>query len=125
MAAAASPSSTKALSAASICAFLLDIHERSNELRYHELHRFTLQRLATVLPFDYGLVAMGTIQNGVPHGHDVVLHERPPEFMESWEEIKAEDRGRSPRLREPRQDGERRRRGTDLRRLRAGAKALS
>ncbi len=92
MAAAASISPTTPLSAASICAFLLDIHERSNELRYHELHRFTLQRLAMVLPFDSGLLAMGTIQNGVPHGHDVVLHERPAEFMESWEDIKAEDR---------------------------------
>ena len=92
MAAAPSPTPTSAVSAAGICAFLRDIHERSNELRYHELHRFTLQRLATVLPFDSGLLAMGTIQDGVPHGHDVVLHERPPEFMESWEDIKAEDR---------------------------------
>lgn len=92
MAAAPSPSPTTTLSPAAIANFLLHIHERSNELGYHELHRFTLQQLATVLPFDAGLLAMGTIQDGVPHGHDVVLHNKTPEFMESWEEIKHEDR---------------------------------
>jgi DNA-binding CsgD family transcriptional regulator len=92
MSAAPSPASTTAPSPADVCSLLLDIHERSNTLGYHELHRFTLRRLAAVLPFDGGLLAMGTIQDGVPHGHDVVLHERPPEFMASWEEIKHEDK---------------------------------
>ena len=34
---------------------------------------------------------MGTIRNGIPHGNDVVLHERPPEFMTSWDAVKHED----------------------------------
>ncbi|HVJ90263.1 MAG TPA: LuxR C-terminal-related transcriptional regulator [Labilithrix sp.] len=37
-------------------------------------------------------MGMGTIRAGVPHGHDVVLHECPPEFMESWQQIKHEDK---------------------------------
>ena len=92
MAALHSPLLTTAPSSAAISSFLLDIHERSNELDHHELHRFTLERLATILPFDAGLLAMGTIQDGVPHGHDWVLHNRPPELMADWAEINHEDR---------------------------------
>lgn len=79
-------------SAADISSFLLDLHERSNELGYRELQRFALKRLTDILPFDSGLLAIGTIRSGVPHGHDVVLHERTPEFMASWETVKHEDR---------------------------------
>jgi DNA-binding CsgD family transcriptional regulator len=34
----------------------------------------------------------GTIQSGVPHGHDDVLHECPPALMESWQQVKHEDK---------------------------------
>ncbi len=79
-------------SAADISSFLLDLHERSNELGYRELQQFALKRLSELVPFDSGLLAIGTIREGTPHGHDVVLHERGWDFMESWEAVKHEDR---------------------------------
>lgn len=79
-------------STSAVAAYLLDLHERSNELRYRELQQFALRRLASMIPFDSGLLAIGTIRQGVPHGHDVVLHERTPEFMTSWDEVKHEDK---------------------------------
>lgn len=79
-------------SAADISSFLLDLHERSNELGYRELQQHAMRALTAVIPFDAGLLAIGTIREGVPHGHDVVLHECPPELMTSWETIKHEDR---------------------------------
>lgn len=79
-------------SAGDLSAFLLDLHERSNELGYRELQQFALRRLTELVPFDSGLLAIGTIRNGTPHGHDVVLHERTPEFMASWDTVKHEDR---------------------------------
>lgn len=86
------PDVRRAPSSAEIVGFLLDLHERSNELGHHELYRFTLRRLGAILAFDGGLLAMGTVENGVPQGHDFVLHERPIELMASWEEVKGEDR---------------------------------
>lgn len=79
-------------SPADLSSFLLDLHERSNELGYRELQRHALQRLSGLVAFDAGLMAIGTIRHGVPHGHDVILHEGPPALMESWQAIKHEDR---------------------------------
>lgn len=79
-------------SPADLSSFLLDLHERSNELGYRELQHHALRKLTDLIPFDAGLMGMGTIQAGVPHGHDVVLHECPPGLMESWEQVKHEDK---------------------------------
>ncbi len=79
-------------SPADISAFLLDLHERSNDLAYREMQRHALRGLSELVPFDAGLMGMGTIRAGVPQGHDVVLHECPPELMESWDAIRHEDR---------------------------------
>ncbi len=79
-------------SSADISSFLLDLHERSNELGYRQLQQFALPRLTSMMPFDSGLLAIGTIRDGVPHGHDVVLHERTQEFMDSWSKVNHEDR---------------------------------
>lgn len=75
-----------------ITSYLLDLHTHANELGYRELQRFAMERLQQMLPFDSGLFAMGTIRDGVPHGHDAFLHNKPPEFMASWEHVKHEDR---------------------------------
>jgi DNA-binding CsgD family transcriptional regulator len=83
---------TRAPTSSEIVAFLLDLHERSNELGYHELYRFTLERLGKILSFDGGLLAMGIVLDGIPQGNDYVLHKRPPELMASWEEVKDQDR---------------------------------
>lgn len=74
-----------------ISRLLLDLHERAGELGYREFQRWSFTRIAELVPFDSGLLAAGSIQNGVPHGHDVVLHEKPWAFMESWEPVKHED----------------------------------
>jgi DNA-binding CsgD family transcriptional regulator len=75
-----------------ITGYLLDLHTRANELGYRELQRFAMERLQEMLPFDSGLFAVGTIRDGVPHGHDAMLHNKRPEFMESWDQVKHEDR---------------------------------
>jgi len=72
--------------------FLLELHERSNELGYREFQHAALDRLARLIPFDSGLLAIGTIQAGAPTGRDVVLHGQPPEFMASWDTVRHEDR---------------------------------
>ncbi|HVK83650.1 MAG TPA: LuxR C-terminal-related transcriptional regulator [Kofleriaceae bacterium] len=80
------------MSPSRISAFLLDLHERSTELGYRELQHHAFRKLNELIPFDAGLMGMGTIQQGVPHGHDVVLDRCAPGLMESWQEIKHEDR---------------------------------
>jgi DNA-binding CsgD family transcriptional regulator len=80
------------LSTRAVSAFLLDLHAQANELGYRDMQRFALQRLAEVVPIDAGLFAVGTIRHGIPHGHDVMLHNRPAALMESWERVKHEDR---------------------------------
>lgn len=75
-----------------ITEYLLDLHTRANELGYRDLQRFAMERLQQMLPFDSGLFAIGTIRDGVPHGHDAMLHNKPPEFMASWDLVKHEDR---------------------------------
>jgi DNA-binding CsgD family transcriptional regulator len=91
MAVAVAPDATGP-SAADVSTFLLDLHERSNELGYRELQEHALRQFSQMIPFESGLLAMGTIQDGVPHGHDVVLHGCSPELMASWETIKHQDR---------------------------------
>lgn len=76
---------------AEVSAFLLELHERSNELGHHALQELALRRFAEIIPFDAGLLAMGTIQDGVPYGHDVVLHGCTMELMASWDAVKHED----------------------------------
>lgn len=71
---------------------LLDLHERSHDLGYRALQRHALAKLGELVPFDAGLLGMGTLRDGVPHGQDVLLHGRPPELMTSWELVKHEDR---------------------------------
>ncbi len=75
-----------------VSGFLLELHEGSNEVGHHELQRLALERFSEMIPFDSGLLAMGTIQGGVPYGHDVVLHDVSPELMASWDAVKHEDR---------------------------------
>ena len=77
---------------AELSACLLDLHERSHEIGHREMQRYTMERLRRVIPFDAGLLALGTIRDGVPIGHDVFLFERTWEFMESWERVKHDDR---------------------------------
>jgi DNA-binding CsgD family transcriptional regulator len=84
-----------------ISQLLLRLHERAHELGYRAFQNFSLKEIATLIPFDGGLLAMGTIQNGVPHGHDALLDRRPPEFIQSWEQIKTEDRVVMAAMREP------------------------
>lgn len=88
--------------AADIASFLLDLHVRSNEVGYRELQRFALERFAGLVPFDGGVLAVGTLQGGVPEPHDHFLHGLPPEFMESWGRVRHEDRIVIGALREPR-----------------------
>jgi DNA-binding CsgD family transcriptional regulator len=84
-----------------ISQLLLSLHERAHELGYRAFQHFCLREIAALIPFDAGLIGMGTIQQGVPHGHDVLVDRRPPEFMESWERIKAQDRVAVVAMREP------------------------
>lgn len=78
-------------SAVAVASFLLELHERSNELGYREFQHFALDHLAKLIPFDSGLLAIGTIHAGAPRGRDVVLHRQPPEFMTSWDQVRHED----------------------------------
>lgn len=78
--------------AVDLASFLLELHERSNELGYREFQHFALDRLARLIPFDSGLLAIGTIHAGAPTGRDVVLHNQPPEFMTNWDKVRHEDR---------------------------------
>lgn len=72
--------------------FLLELHGRSHELTYRAMQRTAYERLRALVSFDGGMFVVGTIQNGVPHGHDVFLFDEPPELWASWETIKDEDR---------------------------------
>lgn len=75
-----------------LSAFLLELHGKRTELGYRAMQRTAFEQLRRLIPIDGGLLAVGTIQNGVPQGHDVYLFEKPPELMESWELVKHEDR---------------------------------
>ena len=75
-----------------VSAFLLDLHVRSHDLGYREMQRSALEGFAKLVPFDSGVLAMGSLQGSVPLPHDVLLDRLDPSFMESWERIKHEDR---------------------------------
>jgi DNA-binding CsgD family transcriptional regulator len=55
------------------------------------MQRFALHRLNELVPFDTGVLAVGTLQDGVPQPHDVLLDRLPPEFMASWERVRHDD----------------------------------
>jgi DNA-binding CsgD family transcriptional regulator len=71
--------------------FLLELHGGRTQLGYRAMQRAAFDRFRRLVPFDGGLFAVGTIQNGVPQGHDVYLCDKPPELMVSWETVKHED----------------------------------
>ena len=71
--------------------FLLELHAKPSELGYRAMQREAFEQLRRLVPLDGGLLAVGTIQQGVPQGHDVYLFEKPPELMASWDLIKHED----------------------------------
>ncbi len=93
------------LDSVSMTRYLLDLHERSNELGYRELQRRALEKLTALIPFDSGLLGLGTIESGVATGRDVVLHRQPPEFMASWDQVRHEDRVASWAFAHPNQTG--------------------
>ncbi len=72
----------------SFSAYLLDLHRSCHELPLRAFQDRCFDRLRQVVPFDSGLVAMGTLQSGVPHAHDTFLYRQGPALMESWEELK-------------------------------------
>ncbi len=72
---------------------LLALYDGARELGYREQQRHTLARLSEILPFDAAVLVLGTYpRGGVPTARDLFLHGRPPDFMESWERVKSEDR---------------------------------
>ena len=74
-----------------LSAFLLELHNRCHELGYREFQQFAMRTLAGLLRAKAGLVAVGTLQDGVPNGHDIVLLNHPESFRESWKSIKEDD----------------------------------
>lgn len=72
--------------------YLLALHGRETTLGYRAMQRSAFEQLRRLIPLEGGLLAVGTIQDGMPHGHDVFLFEKPPELMESWEKVKHLDR---------------------------------
>jgi DNA-binding CsgD family transcriptional regulator len=82
---------SEVLSTRALSEYLLALHTRANDLGYRELQKFALDTLRPLVHFDAALFAVGTLQDGVPHGHDVMLEGKPPEFMTSWEAVKHED----------------------------------
>lgn len=75
-----------------ITTFLLELHEHSRELGFRAMQRRAMERLRSVVAFDGGLFAVGTIQKDHATAHDVFLFDKPPELMASWETIKHEDK---------------------------------
>ncbi len=75
-----------------ITTFLLALHQRSHELGHRAMQRFGVESLRALVPFDGALVAVGTVQNGEAHAHDVLLVDEPAELMTSWAAVKDEDR---------------------------------
>lgn len=71
---------------------VLELHRASRTLPLREYQAFGFTRLGGLVRFDSGLLATGTIREGVPHGHDVFLDRQGPELMASWEALKQADR---------------------------------
>jgi DNA-binding CsgD family transcriptional regulator len=72
--------------------FLLELHGKQTALGYRAMQRTAFEQLRRLIPIDGGLLAVGTIQGGMPQGHDVYLFDKPPELMASWETVKHLDR---------------------------------
>jgi DNA-binding CsgD family transcriptional regulator len=72
--------------------YLLALHGKQTTVDYRSMQRIAFEQLRRLIPLEGGLLAVGTIQDGVPHGHDVYLFEKPPALMESWERVKHLDR---------------------------------
>lgn len=72
--------------------YLLDLHCHANELGYRDLQKRAFARMRSVVPYDSALMAAGTLRDGVPFGHDVLLERKEWDFMESWDLVKHEDR---------------------------------
>lgn len=70
----------------------LALHQSCRQLGLRAFQAFLFERLRLVLSFDSGLLATGTVQNGVPEGHDIYLDRQPPELLTSWEKVKELDR---------------------------------
>lgn len=75
-----------------VSAFLLELHTQAHELGARAFQVWALDHLATLVPYNGGLLATGSIRDGIPHGHDVTVRGYPPEFMESWDKVKHQDR---------------------------------
>lgn len=75
-----------------LSAFLLELHGMRTTLDYRAMQRAAFEQMRRLIPIDGGLLAVGTIQSGIPQGHDVFLFEKPPELMVSWETVKHQDR---------------------------------
>lgn len=83
------PESSPSLADLSAC--LLDLHESAHTHDFRPMQRYALSRTRKMLPFAAGLLAQASLPRGLPVVHDILLEGRPPEFMESWERVKADD----------------------------------
>jgi hypothetical protein len=61
----------RSLSLATFSECTLALHRACRQLRLRAFQAFLFERLQHALPFDSGLLATGTVQNGVPEGHDM------------------------------------------------------
>ena len=70
---------------------ILEFHEQAHGAGYREQQTMIMDRVRRVVPFDAGMLGGGSIQEGIPVGHDVRLFSQPWEFIESWEKIRHRD----------------------------------
>jgi DNA-binding CsgD family transcriptional regulator len=80
---------------------ILEFHERAHGAGYREQQSMVMERLGRVVPFDAGMLGGGSIQDGIPVGHDVRLFSQPWEFIESWQRIKHQDPAAVEAMRKP------------------------
>jgi DNA-binding CsgD family transcriptional regulator len=80
---------------------ILELHEQAHGADYHEQQTTVMERIGSVVPFDAGMLAGGSIQDGIPVGHDVRLFSQPWEFIESWQKIRHQDPAAVEAMRHP------------------------
>lgn len=80
---------------------ILELHENAHGAGYHEQQTMVMERLGRVVPFDAGMLGGGSIQDGVPVGHDIRLFSQPWAFIESWQKIKHQDPAAVAAMRHP------------------------
>lgn len=51
-----------------------------------------MERMRRLIPFDSGLFGVGTLLDGVPDAHSILLYEQPAEMLVEWDRIKHQDR---------------------------------